>query len=87
LNTSLSFRSILSVFNSNGSYSGLVAEAIFGQQNPYMLVDINNWDRRQNVNIFGIVYLAANILENLLFDSNLAIERGVEELMIEPTKN
>jgi len=64
-----------------------VAEAIFGQQNPYMLVDINNWDRRQNVNIFGIVYLAANILENLLFDSNLAIERGVEELMIEPTKN
>ncbi|HWK99840.1 MAG TPA: SusC/RagA family TonB-linked outer membrane protein, partial [Parapedobacter sp.] len=74
LNTALSLRSILPIFNSDGSYSGPVTGAFVDQQNPYMLLDINNWDSRQNVNIFGNVYLTANLLENLIFNSNIGID-------------
>jgi len=74
LSTALSLRPILPIFTDDGNYSGPVTGAFVDQQNPYMLLNINQWDQRNNLNVFGNFYVNAQLLSNLTLNTNFGID-------------
>lgn len=74
LERALSVRPILPIFNDDGYYSGPVTGAFTDDKNPYMILDINEWDQRNNVNIFGNIYTDVKITNGLIFRANLGLD-------------
>ncbi|WP_439581227.1 SusC/RagA family TonB-linked outer membrane protein [Dyadobacter bucti] len=74
LERALSVRPILPVLTDDGNYSGPITGAFTDDENPYMVLDINNWDQRNNVNVFGNVYADISLAKNLNFKSTFGID-------------
>jgi TonB-linked SusC/RagA family outer membrane protein len=80
LERALSVRPILPIYNDDGNYSGPITGAFTDDKNPFMILDINNWDQRNNVNIFGNVFADVTLAKNLNFKSNFGIDwqKGID---------
>lgn len=74
LERALSVRPILPVLNDDGNYSGPITGAFTDDENPYMVLDINKWDQRNNLNVFGNVYVDVAVAKNLNFKTNFGID-------------
>lgn len=74
LERALSVRPILPVLNDDGNYSGPITGAFTDDENPYMVLDINEWDQRNNLNVFGNVYADITLAKNLNLKTNFGID-------------
>ncbi|MGV3600443.1 MAG: SusC/RagA family TonB-linked outer membrane protein, partial [Dyadobacter fermentans] len=74
LERALSVRPILPVKDDAGNYSGPITGAFTDDENPYMVLDINKWDQRNNLNVFGNVYADVVLAKNLNFKTNFGID-------------
>ncbi len=74
LERALSVRPILPIFNDDGNYSGPITGAFTDDKNPFMILDINEWDQRNNVNIFGNIYTDVKLTNNLNFRANFGLD-------------
>lgn len=80
LERALSVRPILPIYNDDGNYSGPITGAFTDDKNPFMILDINEWDQRNNINIFGNIYTDIQLDNNLNFRVNLGLdwEKGLD---------
>src|SRR5699024_9184527 len=80
LERALSVRPILPIYNDDGNYSGPITGACTDDKNPFMMLDINEWDQRNNINIFGNIYTDIQLDNNLNFRVNLGLdwEKGLD---------
>lgn len=67
-------RPILPIYNDDGNYSGPVTGAFTDDKNPFMILDINEWDQRNNVNIFGNFYTDVKLTNSLNFRANFGLD-------------
>lgn len=74
LERALSVRPILPIFNDDGNYSGPVTGAFTDDKNPFMILDINRWDQRKDVNIFGNFYANAQLTKDLRVNANFGLD-------------
>lgn len=74
LERALSVRPILPIYNDDGNYSGPVTGAFTDDKNPFMILDINRWDQRKDVNIFGNLYANAQLTKDLKVSTNFGID-------------
>lgn len=74
LERALSVRPILPIFNDDGYYSGPITGAFTDDKNPFMILDINEWDQRNNVNIFGNFYADVRVNNDLSLRANFGLD-------------
>lgn len=74
LDRALKLRPILPVYYDNGSYSGPPSGAFTDDKNPLMILDIEQDDKRNNLNIFGDVHAIVNINNNLKWRTTFGID-------------
>jgi TonB-linked SusC/RagA family outer membrane protein len=74
LDRALKVRPILPVYYDDGSYSGPPSGAFTDDKNPLMILDIEQDDKRDNVNVFGNVYANVKIMNNLIWNTSYGID-------------
>lgn len=74
LERALKVRPILPLYYDNGSYSGPPSGAFTDDKNPLMILDIEQDDKRDNINIFGNVYANVKILDKLQWNTSYGID-------------
>ncbi len=74
LDRALKVRPILPVYYDDGSYSGPPTGAFTDDKNPLMILDIEQDDKRDNLNVFGDVYSKVRFNENLMWNTTFGID-------------
>ncbi len=74
LDRALKVRPILPVYYDDGSYSGPPSGAFTDDKNPLMILDIEQDDKRDNINIFGDVYTKVRLYENLMWNTTFGVD-------------
>jgi TonB-linked SusC/RagA family outer membrane protein len=74
LDRALKVRPILPVYYDDGSYSGPPSGAFTDDENPLMLLDIEQDDKIDNVNVFGNIYANVKITDKLIWNTSYGID-------------
>ncbi|WP_020531993.1 SusC/RagA family TonB-linked outer membrane protein [Flexithrix dorotheae] len=74
------------VYTTTGDFAGPLGSGYSDRNNPVHMQYINRWDNTNRAYLFGNVFASVNILENLIFRSNLGMDYSrVRDKNIEPT--
>ncbi|MDR2969802.1 MAG: TonB-dependent receptor [Tannerellaceae bacterium] len=74
LDRSLKVRPILPIYYDDGSYSGPPSGAFTDDKNPLMILDIEQDDKRDNLNVFGNVYANVKISDKIQWNTSYGID-------------
>lgn len=73
---SLQLQPILPIRLNNGEYSGPINGNFVDHQNTLMQLDLNQWDQRNSLNLFGNVFANIALLKNLTLNTTFGIEHA-----------
>lgn len=74
LDRALKVRPILPIYYDDGSYSGPPSGAFTDDKNPLMILDIEQDDKRDDVNVFGNIYANVKITDKLMWNTSYGID-------------
>lgn len=74
LDRALKVRPILPIYYEDGSYSGPPSGAFTDDKNPLMILDIEQDDKRDNINIFGDIYTKVHLNKDLTWNTTFGVD-------------